>query len=252
MRILLTNDDGIFAKGLYTMAKKLSKEHEIMIVAPDVERSGQSHTITFLDSLIIKEVKLEDLETKAYSTSGTPADCVRIGMQLFKKENIDLVISGINMGANTGTDILYSGTVSAAIEANLFGIPSIAVSAEWTEGKVNYEIAAEYALKLVEKLKQFSFAPMVLNLNTPFKLKEDLAQMKICKIGGPIYDFYSTHHNGNGEIIYKAIGRDDSEKVMGTDRYYLHNGYPTLTPLKYDFTNFDAIKQLEELIVNSI
>jgi 5'-nucleotidase (EC 3.1.3.5)/3'-nucleotidase (EC 3.1.3.6)/exopolyphosphatase (EC 3.6.1.11) len=99
----------------------------------------------------------------------------------YKKENIDLVISGINMGANTGTDILYSGTVSAAIEANLFGIPSIAVSAEWFEGKVNYDTAANYALKLIEKLKQFSFAPMVLNLNTPFMLKEDLAEMKICK-----------------------------------------------------------------------
>ena len=252
MRILLTNDDGIFAQGIYTMAKKLEKDHEIMIVAPDVERSGQSHTITFLNPLVIKEVKLENLQAKAYSISGTPADCVRIGVQLFKKENVDLVISGINMGANTGTDVLYSGTVSAAIEANLFGIPSIAVSAEWIEGKVNYDLAADYAMKVIEKIKRSLFTPMVLNLNTPFKLKEDLAEMKICKIGGPVYDFYSSHHNGNGEIVYKAIGREDNDKTEGTDRYYLRHGYPTLTPLKYDFTNFEAIKRLEDWIENSI
>ena len=131
MRILLTNDDGVMAEGIYALAKELEKDHEVIIIAPETQRSAQSHAVTILQPLTVKEVKLDGLKSKAYSISGTPADCVRAGLEVLIDEPIDYVFSGINMGLNSGMDILYSGTVSAAIEANIYGIPSIAVSAEF-------------------------------------------------------------------------------------------------------------------------
>src|SRR5690606_19674244 len=125
MRLLLVNDDGIHAEGINKLAMELEKKHEVTIVAPNDERSAQSHALTLRKPLIVKEVKLEGIKSRAYSVSGTPADCVRIALDQLIKEPVDLVISGINKGLNVGMDVLYSGTVSAAIEANLYGIPSM-------------------------------------------------------------------------------------------------------------------------------
>src|SRR5690554_2639976 len=125
MRILLTNDGGIKAEGIYALAKELEKEHELIIVAPEIQKSAQSHAVTISQPLVVKEVELDGLKSKAYSISGTPADCVRAGLEVLIEEPVDFVFSGINMGLNSGMDVLYSGTVSAAIEANIYGIPSI-------------------------------------------------------------------------------------------------------------------------------
>ncbi|MDY0257762.1 5'/3'-nucleotidase SurE, partial [Gudongella oleilytica] len=119
MKILLANDDGIMAPGIYTLAKHLIDKHDIIIIAPETQRSAQSHAITLHKPIVIKEVKLDGIDAPAYSISGTPADCVRVGMELLTDGDVDIVLSGINMGLNSGMDILYSGTVSAAIEANL-------------------------------------------------------------------------------------------------------------------------------------
>ncbi|NMA50048.1 MAG: 5'/3'-nucleotidase SurE [Tissierellia bacterium] len=249
MKILIANDDGIMAEGIYTLAKALEKDHDLIIVAPENQMSAQSHSITLHKPIVIKEVELPGLKSPAYSISGTPADCVRVGMEELVDGNVDIVFSGINMGLNSGMDILYSGTVSAAIEANIYGIPSVAVSAEWVDGEVNYEIAAKYALKLLEVIDVGSMKiPMVLNLNTPFNLHDVEKDLKVCKIGGPIYDYYLTEKNGNGERTLKAIGRRDAELEKNTDRYYLYNGYATLTPLAYDLTNFELIEKVKSCI----
>ena len=150
MKILLTNDDGIMAEGIYTLAKELEKDHEVIIVAPEIQRSAQSHAITLFQPLVVKEVELEGLKSKAYSISGTPADCVRTGLEVLADGPVDMVFSGTNIGLNSGMDILYSGTVSAAIEANIYKIPSIAVSAELVDGNARFDIAAKYAKKILE------------------------------------------------------------------------------------------------------
>ncbi len=243
MRILLTNDDGIMAEGLYTLAKELEKNYEVIIVAPDNQRSAQSHAITLFKPLIVKEVKLEGLKSKAYSISGTPADCVRVGLDALSDGEIDLVFSGINMGLNSGMDILYSGTVSAAIEANIYNIPSIAVSAEYFQGKTNFNIGAKYGLKVFENLKeQILETNMVLNINTPYTEEENLAGIKVCKIGEPIYDYYFAGENGDGEKTLEVKGRKHIELEKDTDRYYLRHGYATVTPLHYDLTNFNSLE----------
>ncbi|NLL81069.1 MAG: 5'/3'-nucleotidase SurE [Tissierellia bacterium] len=246
MRILLTNDDGIMAEGIYILAKELEKEYDITIAAPETQKSAQSHAITLHRPLIIKEVKLNGLKSKAYSISGTPADCVRAGIEAILDDKVDLVLSGINLGLNAGMDILYSGTVSAAVEANIYGIPSIAVSAEYMKGTANYNIAAKYALKVLEETaSNLLQTNIVLNLNTPFDLNDVNKELKISTIGGPILDYYFVEAGDNGDRTLTLKGRRKTELVEGTDRYYLEKGYATITPLKYDLTNNQLLESIK-------
>lgn len=249
MRILLTNDDGIMAEGIYTLAKELEKDHEVIIVAPEVQRSAQSHGITLFEPLTIKEVELDGLKSKAYSTSGTPADCVRVAMEVLVKEPIDLVFSGINYGLNSGMDILYSGTVSAAIEANIYKVPAIAVSAELMDKDINFEIAAKYAKDILERFDEDLInSKIVLNINTPYGHEGDIKGVKVCKIGGPIYDYYIMEYNEEGDRVLKVKGRKDTEIDEETDRDYLRQGYVTVTPLHYDLTNYNLIERVKDWI----
>lgn len=249
MRILLTNDDGIKAEGIYALAKELEKEHELIIVAPEIQKSAQSHAVTISQPLVVKEVELDGLKSKAYSISGTPADCVRAGLEVLIEEPVDFVFSGINMGLNSGMDVLYSGTVSAAIEANIYGIPSIAVSAEYLNGSVNLEVAAKYAREIFNKTKeQLEDSKIVLNINTPHREMEDIKGIKVCKIGGPIYDYYVVGENENKEKVIKLNGRKDTDPDKDTDRFYLKEGYVTITPLHYDLTNFKLLEEVKNWI----
>lgn len=247
MRILLTNDDGILAEGIYTMAKELESDYEVIIVAPEVQNSAKSHAITLNKPLIIKEVKLEGIKSKAYSISGTPADCVRAAIESIIQDKIDIVISGINLGFNSGMDIIYSGTVSAAIEANIYNLPSIAVSAEWTKGGANYLIAAKYAKKVLEETKtNLLNSNIVLNINTPYDLKDVEQEIKICSIGGTIFDYYFMEEHENGERSLTVKGRRDTELEVGTDRYYLSKGFATITPLRYDLNNLNLLDSVKD------
>ncbi len=247
MRILLTNDDGIMADGIYAMARELEKDYEVIIVAPETQKSAQSHAITLHKPLIIKEVRLDSLKSRSYSVSGTPADCVRAGIEAIIKDKIDLVVSGINLGYNAGMDIIYSGTVSAAIEANIYNKPSIAVSSEWMNGTANYRIAAKYAKKVLEETKDHILKTnLLLNINTPYDLNDVNRELKICPIGGAILDYYFMEEQENGERFLTLKGRRETELEEGTDRYYLSNGYATLTPLRYDLTNLKTINFVKD------
>lgn len=246
MKILLVNDDGIMAEGIQTMAKELEKEHELIIVAPDIQRSAQSHAITLFQPLVIKEVQLEGIRAKAYSVSGTPADCVRAGMEALTDGEVDMVFSGINIGLNSGMDILYSGTVSAAIEASIYNIPSIAVSAEYIDKKVNFKAAASYANQIFKKVVgNIKDTNIVLNVNTPYR-ESDLEGIKVCRVGDPIYDYYLEGKNGDGDKFLQSKGRREISFTEDTDRHYLSQGYATVTPLLYDLTNFETMKKVKK------
>lgn len=247
MKLLLTNDDGIFAEGLYTLAKELEKDYELIIVAPDNQKSATSHAITISNPLLVKKVKLPGIKSKAYSVSGTPADCVRVALDKLVEDKVDMVLSGINMGLNLGMDVLYSGTVSAAIEANIYNIPSIAVSAEHKDGKACYEIAAKYAKEVLEKSKENCIRDkIVLNINTPCIDEKDVKGVQVCRIGEVVYDYYDVENDkDNGDLIFKIRGREDKEFEQETDRYFLKEGYVTVTPLHYDLTNFQLMKEVK-------
>ena len=247
MRILVTNDDGIMAEGIHTLAKELEKYYEVIIVAPDTQKSAQSHAITLHQPLIIKEVKLEGIKSKAYSVSGTPADCVRAGIEAIVDGKIDLVVSGINLGFNAGMDIIYSGTVSAAIEANIYNLPSIAVSAEWMNDSANYTIAAKYVKKVLEETKnKLLDSNIVLNINTPFNLNDVDHEIKICSVGGTIPDYYFLEEHENGEKSLTLKGRRDTEFKEGTDRYFLLKGFATISPIKYDLNNSNLVDSFKD------
>ena len=248
MNILVTNDDGIMAEGIHTLAKELQKKHDVTIIAPDSEKSAQSQAVTIGSALVVKEVQLEGIENISYSISGTPADCVRVGFDKILEKDIDMVISGTNRGLNAGMDVLYSGTVSAAIEANIYGKPSVAVSAEVVDGEAKFDFAAKYASEVLEKIKdQHRYTKLLLNVNMPFY--EEIKGIKVCKIGDVVLDYYTTGELENGDKTLHVAGRNEIEFTEGTDRYYLSNGYITVTPLHYDLTNFELITRVKEWVL---
>lgn len=162
MNILLTNDDGYDAEGLLSLVETLSMDHEIRVLAPDKERSGVSHAITLVDAQ-----KIQKVGENAYSCSGTPADCVLLAMLGAIDFRPDAVISGINRGPNLGTDIVYSGTCAAAIEAVLCGIPGIAVSCASRENQLNYGAAASFVKRNLAALVAACSATTFVNVNAP-------------------------------------------------------------------------------------
>lgn len=248
MKLLLTNDDGVNAKGIYTLAKELEKNHEIIIVAPSVERSACSHSITMREPLIVKEVKLNGIKSKAYSVSGTPADCVKVAVNKLTNGKVDMVLSGINNGVNAGIDVLYSGTVSAAIEAAIYKISSMAVSSEIEGGEDNYEVAAEYASDLIEKIKnKYPKDDVVWNLNVPILSKEKIKGIKICRIGGRTYNSYFEENTINDGKSFQLRGELNNVQDIDTDVHFIKQGYVTLTPLHYDLTNFKILEDVRKL-----
>ncbi|MBW9151243.1 5'/3'-nucleotidase SurE [Clostridium estertheticum] len=246
MRLLLTNDDGINAKGIYALAKELEKNHEVIIVAPDCERSACGHSITLTRPLIVKETKLKGLKAKAFSVDGTPADCVKIAINKLTDAKIDMVVSGINKGFNLGTDVLYSGTVSAAIEATIYKIPAMAVSVEFDDNTENYDIAAKYAGVILLKATQNKINnDIVLNVNVPMLAENEIKGIKVCKIGSRLYNNKYVQSIGeNNETQYQIKGTAKDIHEEDTDTIYFKDGYVTVTPLHYDLTNFEILNDV--------
>ncbi|QBD86247.1 5'/3'-nucleotidase SurE [Clostridium tetani] len=245
MRLLLTNDDGVNSKGIYTLAKELQKEHEIIIAAPSIEMSAKSHSITIAKPLFIKEVELDDINATVYSISGTPADCVKVAMDKILDKPVDMVISGINYGTNLGIDILYSGTVSAAIEAAIHNIPSIAMSAEVKNGDINFDTAASIARELVKISQENSMkGNLVLNVNVPCLDKDSLKGLKVCQMGGRTFTSYFEKIEKNKEVSYVLKGELTNNHHSTTDIHFLRKGYTTITPLHYDLTNFKIMNDV--------
>jgi 5'-nucleotidase len=248
LKLLITNDDGINAEGIYILAKELEKEHEVIIVAPDNQRSACGHSITLTRPLILREIKLGNIKSKAYSLDGTPADCVRIAVDKFLKGKIDMVISGVNKGVNLGTDVIYSGTVSAAIEAAIYNIPSVAISSEIVDNQGNYELAAKTVAKILVKVKDKLIKnDVVLNINVPLISEKEISGIKVCKIGSRTYDnAYIESKDKVGDLSYEVIGEIKESFELDTDVCYFKEGYITLTPLHYDLTNYKILKTVEE------
>ncbi len=250
MQILLTNDDGIMAQGLSALAMKLEKLGEIYVVAPMEERSATGHGITIWDPIRTKEIEMQGAK-KAWAISGTPADCVKLGVQEFLKDDCSLVVSGINNGPNLGTDVLYSGTVSAAIEGAVLGIPSIAVSLASFEYN-DFETAAEAVCRLVRELmKNKSVIPKdtLLNVNIPAVKKELLKGYKITRLGVREYEnVFDRRVDPRGNVYYWLKGdiipnqdRDPEIDVVAVD-----NNYISISPIHFDLTDYGIIQSIKK------
>lgn len=253
MKILITNDDGINARGIIALAKEISKKHEIIVVAPREQKSASSHSISIHNPIKIREEKLDE-NFKAYSLVGTPADCTQAGLSLLGGD-IDIVISGINRGLNCGTDILYSGTVSAAVEGAIYSVPSIAISmdVDWSKEDEDYSKAAKWISKILDVAeKGYLKENVVLNVNVPNINEEDIKGLKVCRLGKSTYKTNYILVEENEDMVYVTKGTRNDILEDDSDLYFLSQGYVTLTPLHFDFTNFKILDEVKDIFEDKV
>lgn len=249
MKIFVTNDDGIEAEGIKTLVNALSEIADVYVGAPNEQKSASGHGITLGKPINVEEVSFENAR-KAFCIYGTPVDCVKIGLDLFSKEGIvfDKVFSGVNHGSNIGTDTLYSGTVAAAIEGMLSGIPSVAVSINSRNPKY-FEATKELVVK-VAKLDFNSIGKnVVLNVNLPHVPKEEIKGVKVIGLGYREYDDWCRETTtDDGKIGYVYAGKpvhNDEMDCETNDVGAFQEGYATITPLQYDLTNYNLIEKVK-------
>ena len=249
MRILVTNDDGIFAEGIYKLAKNMQQNGEVIVVAPDSQRSATGHAITMHSPLIVKKVQFFDTEIEAYSVNGTPADCVKMGIEaLFKSKKPDVVISGINDEPNLGTDVIYSGTVSAAVESAIMDIPSIAVSMGSREAN-QFDDAAQFTSLLLKKIMgNNKLHNIVVNVNYPDIPKNEIKGTKITTLGIRKYDnAFIERRDPWGNVYYWMSGTvREMEQNPDSDITAINENYISITPMHFDLTNFEHFKELKK------
>ncbi|WP_373601375.1 5'/3'-nucleotidase SurE [Paraclostridium bifermentans] len=249
MNILITNDDGIQADGIIELANSIKTIANVYVVAPDTQRSATGHAITIHDPIMIKEENIGE-GINAYSISGTPADCVKVGIEaIFKDIDIDLVLSGINNGPNLGTDVIYSGTVSAAIEGLIQKKPSIAVSYDsYKISKDKYKEAATYVVNLIKNISNDMdiFNDCILNVNIP---DIEIKGTKITKLGIRQYENDVEERQSPYGKRYVWIGGKvkELEQDKDSDIYATENGYISVTPVNIDMTNFKKIEVLNSI-----
>lgn len=249
MNILVANDDGIQARGIHELVKALSEVATIYVCAPESQRSASGHGITVSKPIIIEETEFENAKY-AMKISGTPADCVKIGKRFLEKKGIkvDMVFSGINHGGNLGSDTLYSGTVSAAIEGTLLGVPSVAVSVNSHEAEY-FEYACELAVEAVKKAYDKMDAKTVLNINTPNLPKEEIKGLKFTTLGPREYkEVFVSVETEDGGTGYMYTGEpvvyDDLPDTV--DVIADQDGYASITPIHSDLTDYKLAKEISE------
>jgi len=248
MNLLISNDDGVFSAGLRALVEELKPHHHVAVVAPESQRSGGSHSITCVQPIRVRPVTLPGLEDiEAYAVDGTPADCVRLGCTSLRLP-ADMVLTGINHGGNLGSDVLYSGTVGAAMEGAILAKPAIAVSCN-SDAPSDFSAAARSALWTVDYVRRNPLpAGMLLNLNAP---ELPVPEIKGVKLAGLCLQQYDNDHaeftdpfgmryfwTPPGKLTRCEGGED-------TDECWIREGYVTLTPIHFDITNYDYMQKMD-------
>lgn len=251
MRILISNDDGIAANGIRVLTKALAEDHEVYVIAPDRERSAAGHSLTLHTPLRVEELEAISGAKRTWVTTGTPGDCVKIGINaiLPPEEQPDIVISGINHGPNLGSDILYSGTVSCAMEGAMMGIPSIAVSlASMQTDYDDFKYTGKFINSLLKKLQGFDFPKKtLLNVNVPALDAEDIAGVAITELGSKMFtNTYEKRVDPRGKVYYWMAGELTNEPSdANTDIAAVRNNKISITPVTYEMTKEDFMANLD-------
>jgi len=247
--ILVTNDDSVLAPGLLALAQEMRKLGKVSILAPDRNWSGGGHVKTLDRALRVREYRLADGST-AFASDGAPSDCVSLGMLGYFKEKIDLVVSGINVGANLGHDVTYSGTVTAAMEAVIFGVSGVAVSLELPDnhiGELDYTAAARAAYKVVERVIAGGLGEgILLNVNVPYLPADKIKGFLMTRQGQRVYHGRLDERADPRGRPYYWIGGDAPTSIpeRGTDVGALAEGYVSITPLQLDLTAYRELSDL--------
>ena len=247
--ILVTNDDGVMAPGLYALVKEMRHLGKVSVLAPDRNWSGSGHVKTLDRALSVREARLVD-GTIAYASDGAPSDCVALASLGYFKEPVDLVVSGINVGANLGHDVTYSGTVTAAMEAGIAGVPGIAVSLEVPEGylgEIDFGPAASAARQVVQRVIENGLPPeILLNVNVPFLQEHQIQGFRHTRQGLRVYHSRLDERIDPRGRPYYWIGGDAPTGVpeRGTDIGALAEGFISVTPLQLDLTAYHVLPDL--------
>ncbi|MCF2950449.1 5'/3'-nucleotidase SurE [Paraglaciecola aquimarina] len=241
MNILLSNDDGVFAKGLAALYSELSKQHQVTVVAPDRNCSASSNALSIQSPL-----RVQKMDNNFYAVNGTPSDCVHLGINQLLKQEPDLVISGINHGANLGDDVIYSGTVAAATEGRHMGLPAIAVSLASKEAK-HFGGTAQIVSDIIDLLVEHPLpADQILNVNTPDLPYQAIKGIQVTRQGRRHKAESMTKAkdpHGRDIYWYGDVG-PELDAGEGTDFYAIANGYCSITPLSIDMTAYDSLESL--------
>lgn len=247
MRILVSNDDGINSKGIKELVKELKKIGDVTVVAPITEQSAVGHAITMKLPLRVVEHYLNG-EFFGYAVDGTPADCVKMGMRNLMKEQPDIVVSGINHGSNTAINIIYSGTVSAAREAAIMDVPSIAVSVT-SHDATEFEYAAKTAAEL-SKLVVKNGLPKgtMLNVNVPNIPVDEIKGTLITRQGQSKWDdIYEERSDPYGKRYYWLTGKlIELDEHLETDQFAVVNKYVSVTPIQFDLTDYKTYEAMQD------
>jgi 5'-nucleotidase len=243
MKILVSNDDGYLATGINVLTDALAAIADVVVVAPDRNRSAASNSLTLSDPLRVSKVG-ED----RYTVNGTPSDCVHLALTGLLEEEPDIVVSGINHGANLGDDVIYSGTVAAATEGRFLGFPTIAISLVG-RNPTHFETAGQVAAELVERLSKHSLpSDFILNVNVPDRPYDELTGMVVSRLGfrhksEPVVKAKDAHGR---TIFWIGPAGPSQDAGEGTDFHAVAQGAVAITPLKVDLTRHDVLPQLEE------
>ncbi|MCU0916508.1 MAG: 5'/3'-nucleotidase SurE [Planctomycetes bacterium] len=243
MRILLTNDDGIFAPGLAALYQRLVELGNVTVVAPVGSWSGASHCITFFEPLACTKVQIGELFT-GFGVQGSPADCVKLACMQLHDGPVDLVVAGMNYGANVGINVYYSGTVAAAMEAAFLKVPSVAVSVV-AEENTDFDRAAEHALKVLRQLLPLQPGD-VMNVNLPPTSRGRPKGVRVVpQATSGFHEYYIPRGNSGSEIVFQLAGGGHREEKVPADTTALAEGFITVTPLRPDMTDHDKTGALQ-------
>jgi len=243
VQILLTNDDGVAAPGIRALHKELQKLGGVTVIAPALEQSGVGHSITLLNPLVVKPVDGEDGQSLGYSVEGSPADCVKLAILELMDGPPDLIVSGINAGANAGINVLYSGTVAAAIEGAFFHVTSIAVSLELAE-HFDYPHAAKHAARVIQKILANKPTPgSLFNVNLPAHARGEPKGVKVVPMAvGRHGETFERRTDPRGRTYYWLTYAPPYHlEGPETDVSALAEGYIAVTPLHFDLTRHDRL-----------
>ena len=245
MRILISNDDGYKAAGIIQLAKSLNDIAEVIVVAPSENKSAASSSLT-----IGKPLKPIQIEKNVYVIDATPSDCVHLALCGFIQKSVDLVVTGINFGANLGDDVIYSGTVAGAIEGRFLGLPSIAMSLASWEGN-HFDTAGKIAKILVDQIDK---APLsnntIINVNVPDVPMSEILGIKSTRLGSRHKSAPSIQDSKDASLYWIGENGKEAENGEGTDFHAISNNYVSVTPLQIDLTKYSEVNQLSNWLEN--
>ena len=246
--VLVTNDDGIYARGLEALVRALEKDYRVMVVAPEAEQSAVGHALTLTQPLRVKKIK-KNGDFFGYGVNGTPADCVKIALNELLIPPPRILVSGINLGANVGINVIYSGTVSAATEGAMMGLSSLAISLD-SDQSPDFRAAAEVGRRLVNYLEHTPLPTGVsLNCNVPDRPLAELRGIRLVRQGTfRFLEKFDKRVDPRENIYYWQAGSLPSpDEAPDTDHALLAKGYITLTPIEYDLTHYPSLELLRGL-----